>query len=170
MSGPGKGRYTTYVPISNDRNKLLWKLFNGKAGAAGNFYGSSNGPQTNNVNAAAAAVATASSYLLPTTGNQAGDLGMFPNGVDLSYGNAPNLNDVAWNRAGDPANSYVPDITSPGPGKTSGLEKDLNPNISATDVKPNYVPGQNTASPDATSDQVGVSPLVRDLIPGKSSV
>lgn len=186
MSGPGTGRYTTYVPIASDRNTLLRKLFNAKAdNEAGVFYGTAD--QTNNIEAAKVVSARASSAngLIPESGKQAGDLQMFPEGVDLSYGNAPNLNDVAWetanstfggspSNAGGPANPYAPDISSPGPGKTSPYDKSSDPKIAVKDMKGEaYVPGApgtGTVSPDSTSSKIGMSPFGKALVKGKSSV
>jgi hypothetical protein len=196
MSGPGKGRYTTYVPISSKRNSLLWKLFNGRApNDAGVFYGEET---YKNDKAAEAVLARATAKvvngvggILPSDGKQAGDLGMFVDrdgaagSVDLSYSGAPNTNDVKWDSAksnfsgspttnsGGPANAFVPDVSSPGPGKTLGIDKDVNPNISIADLKPAYVPGApdtGTVSPNATSSIIGSSPLGKDLKPGKSSI
>ena len=190
MSGPGTGRYTTYVPVASSRNKLLRDLFNGRApNGAGVFYGKLD--QTDNIDAAkevvkasSASVVSGVGGLIPSDGLQAGDPGMFPTGVDLTFGNAPNLSDVKWDSAkfsfngsttdaGGPANSFVPDISSPGPGKTQGIDKDANPNLAAADLKPNYVPGApgtGTTSPDATSKEIGSSPIGKSLTMGKSSV
>ena len=180
MSGPGKGRYTTYVPVASARNTLLRKLFNNKApNGAGVLYGDPE--QTDNAKAAEAAVARATAKvaggvggITPEDGLQAGDAGMFPTGVDLSWGNAPNLADVKWKNAGDPANAYVPDVSSPGPGKTQGVEKDADPGLTVTDFKgETYIPGApgtGTASPNSTSTVVGTSPIGKDLTKGKSSV
>jgi len=182
MSGPGKGRYTTYVDKASSRNSLLWKLFNKKApNDAGVFYGG----QEPSDNFAAAAAVTARAVapvsngvggVIPSNGLQAADPGMFPNGVDLSFGNAPDLKDVKWSKAGDPANSFVPDVSSPGPGRTLGTEKDENPNIGIKDIKPAYdtqnppAVGEGTVSPSATSQSIGTSPIGKDLTQGKSSV
>lgn len=69
--------------------------------------------------------------------------------VDLTFGaggdatlSPPNTHegkDVVWTKAGDPSNSYVPDISSPGPGKTEGTDKTTNPNIKTTDIKEHFV-------------------------------
>lgn len=179
MSGPGKGRYTTYVPIQSERNKILWKLFNGKASGAGTIYGKET---FDNKEAAAAAVATATAPvkngvggLLPSDGKQAGDIGMFSKDVDLSYGDAPNTEDVKWSSAGGPAIPYAPDVSSPGPGaagqvRTDGKDKDQNPGLSVGDFKPGYVQGPNTVSPADTSPVVGKSVFTKDLDPGKSGI
>lgn len=180
MSGPGKGRYTTFVPTSSPRSTLLWKLFNKKApNDAGVFYGGQE--PSDNTSAAAAAVARATSNvtngvggMMPSNGMQAGDAGMFPTGVDMSFKNAPNLSDVKWTKAGDPANSFAPDVSSPGPGKTSGLDKDENPELDVKDFKgETYTPGApdtGTSSPSSTSQKLGTAPIGKDLEKGKSSI
>lgn len=179
MSSPGSGRYTTYVPVASPRNTLLSKLFNGRAAAdqaAGVIYGKAD--QTNNKDAAAAAVATATGAKgIAPPGKQTGDLDMFPEGVDLSFGKTHkddlDVSKVAWQKAGDPANAYVPDITSPGPGKTSPMDKNADPKISVADLKPNYqpgAPGTGTASPSTTSPALGDTPIGKPLTMGKSSV
>ena len=180
MAGPGTGRYTTYVPVASPRNTRLRELFNSRAANnAGAFYGAVD--ETDNINAAAAAVSRATANvnaqgvggLLPADGQQAGDTGMFPTGVKQGYGGAPDITDVEWKNAGDPANPYVPDLSSPGPGKTSPIDKNADPGLSVTDVKgETYVPGApgtGTTSPSVTSPtlaNVGLKPLVK----GKSSV
>lgn len=180
MSGPGKGRYTTYVDKASSRNSLLWKLFNKKApNDAGVFYGGQE-PSDNNA-AAASVVARATANVdgsgvggvIPVNGQQSGDPGMFPTGVNLKYGNSPDLTDVEWRNPGDPSNSYVPDLTSPGPGRTLGTDKDVDPGISTADLKPNYVPaapGTGTVSPSSTSGNIGGGSIGKDLEKGKSSV
>lgn len=185
MPGPGSGRYTTYVPKASDpnaaRNALLRRLFNAKAqDDRGVFYGSID--QTNNTDAAAAAVARATANvdgegrggLFPANGIQAGDLSMFPQGVNLIFGEAPDTADVVWSKAGDPSNPFVPDLTSPGPGLTGPLDRDTNPQISVEDLKgPSYIPGApgtGTKSPSVTSPVLGQSALGGNLVPGKSAV
>ena len=41
---------------------------------------------------------------------------LFPgsSGVDLTFGNAPNLTSVAWEKAGDPSTPFTPDQRAPG--------------------------------------------------------
>jgi hypothetical protein len=184
MSGPGKGRYTTYVGNASPRNTLLWKLFNKKApNDAGVFYGGQE--PSDNSRAAAAAVTRATANVVngvggiaPANGKQAADPGMFPNGVNLNYTgtselSVPNLEEVEWKKPGDPANAYVPDLSSPGPGRTLGIDKDENPNLTPEDLKPNYVaaaPGTGTVSPDTTSTSLGAGTIGKDLNLGKSSV
>jgi hypothetical protein len=180
MSGPGTGRYTTFVPVASSRNKLLRDLFNGKASnQAGAFYGKVD--ETSNDAAAKAAVDTATAKvvggvggLIPSDGKQAADPGMFPTGVDLSFGAAPNLNDVKWTSAGGPAVPYAPDVSSPGPGKTSPLDKADDPKLTVADFKGDtYIPGApgtGTTSPSKTSTDLGTSPIGKSLVMGKSSV
>lgn len=131
------GRYTTYVGgVATKAHTLLSKLF-------------PNGPFSDNTQGAplakgdekaaqaiVQAVATSDpgadpngGGLLPKGGVQAGDLGMFPSGVDLSFGGAPDVSTVKWSRPGDPANGYIPDVTSPtaGPGHTEGTDKTGDP-------------------------------------------
>jgi len=93
--------------------------------------------------------------------------------VDLTYQyrtdissppKVPDLTKVTWdtaivsiypdatpNPSGGPANAYVPDISSPGPGKTDGIDKNVNPKISVGDIKPGYEVSDNTKSPSETS-------------------
>lgn len=171
-----KGKYTTYVPPASPKNAFLRKLFNAKAGDQAIFYGTLD--QSDNIAASAAAVARGTAKVVngvggvfPSDGIQQGDLGMFPTGVRLDFSDSPNLADVKWNVPGDPANPYVPDITSPGPGKTEGLDKNEDPQIAISDLKDNYVPGApgtTTTSPSTTSPNVGSPPIDKDLTLGKS--
>jgi len=197
MSGPGKGRYTTYVGTSSSRNSLLWRLFNGRAGNRGQIYGN-EAQSSNNTDAASVVVARATANvdgtgvggISPANGQQSGDAQMFPSGVNLKYTGTsanpvPNLAEVEWDSAksnfsglpttnsGGPANAYVPDLTSPGPGRTLGTDKDVDPGISAAELKPNYVPGApetGTVSPNVTSPSIGGGAIGKDLKKGKSSV
>lgn len=197
MTAPGKGRYTTYVPVTSDRplgqsrNNLLWSLFNGRSDK-GKFLGETTGRQTDNNAAANAVLARAISNvssdgiggISPSNGQQAGDSTIFPSGVNLKYTGAPNLSEVTWDsqksniygqtptKSGSPANAYVPDISSPGPGKTEGIDKDQNPGITPSDVNPGFnaqAPGAGQASPSVTSENIS-SPLGKDLKMGNSSV
>jgi hypothetical protein len=170
----------------------LRNLFNARAANnAGVFYGAVD--QTDNIKAAEAAVAAATSVvgpdgkggILPSNGIQAGDSSMFPTGVNLSFRDAPNLAEVKWDskkfsfdgavtNSGGPANPYTPDVSSPGPGKTLGIDKDVDPKITVADVKSDsYIPGApgtGTTSPDTTSTNIGSAPIGKPLQMGKSSV
>jgi hypothetical protein len=161
MGTPGSGRYTTYLPVKSLKTDRLSKLF--KGGLSGLY-----GEKETNSEAAKEAVTVAKKVL-----DGKGDLDIFGNGVSLSYGEAPNTIDVEWNKAGDPANPYVADLSSPGPGKTDGSDKDVNPNILPEDIKPAFDsknPGINTTSPSATAPRLGSTSLGENLQGGKSSV
>jgi hypothetical protein len=104
----------------------------------------------------------------PKGGTQAGDLGMFPTGVDLTFKGSPDISKVKWAHPGDPANGYIPDITSPtaGPGHTAGADKTGDP----TGTIPQLVatattedPGSQTApfnEAQGTRDPSNVGPSV----------
>ena len=126
------GRYTTYVGGgANSAHSLLATLYP-KSPFASML---SNGDEKK-AQAAVLAVATSDpgadpngGGLQPSRGIQAGDLGMFPTGVDLTYGAAPDVSKVKWKNPGDPANGYIPDVTSPtaGPGHIQGTDKTGDP-------------------------------------------
>lgn len=161
MGKPGSGRYTTYLPVKSSKTDRLLKLFK-------NGLKSLYGGQESNASAAEEAVKVAKSVI-----DGSGDKDMFGTGVDLGYGKKPDTTTVEWSKAGDPANPYVPDLTSPGPGKTEGSDKDVDPNLTATDIKPNFDPKNpsvNTTSPSATSVRLGTTSLGEELQLGKSSV
>ncbi len=156
----GKGKYTTYAPEASEKNTLLKKLFgkNAPPAALPPQMKEDPGKETD---VRAALVTIAKDKLLPT--KQAGDLGHFPDGVKLNFSDAPKTEDVKWAKAGDPANAYAPDITSPGPGKTAGADKSSNPDIKTTDLKPVYVakgPDTGTKSPADTTVKVVESSLL----------
>lgn len=186
MSGPGSGRYTTYVPAASPRNELLSRLFNAKS-TIGDIYGKAY--QTDLSAAAAVTVARAidkDKGMLPSSNVQHGDINMFPQGVKFNFIDAPNIADVKWDspkfsmsgivtNSGGPANAYVPDISSPGVGKTQGTDKDVDPKISVADLKPDYIPGApgtGTVAPSTTASLIGASSLnpSKRLVLGKSSI
>lgn len=182
MSGPGSGRYTKFVPPASPRNALLARLFNERApDGKGAIYGSAY--QTSLKDAAAAAVATATAKvnstgvggLIPSDGLQTGDSDMFPGGTRFGFLDSPDIGkDVEWKNPGDPANAYTPDISSPGPGKTDGVDKDKDPNVSIQDVKgEKYVPGApgtGTTSPSKTGPNIGTYGIGKPIVMGKSSI
>jgi hypothetical protein len=156
MSGTGK--YTVYAPPASDKNTLLNKLFHSADSVQKPIVQDLVGKETD---ARDAIVALGKTHLAPA--HQAGDLGYFPSGVDLNFAGAPKTEDVKWALAGDPANPYAPDITSPGPGKTDGTDKASDPQIKTTDLKPNYVPqapGTGTKSPAATNAKIVAANLL----------
>lgn len=145
------GKYTTYVGgVATSAHTLLAKLFPAGPFVVPLTQGDEKAAQKMVIDVATAKVdAKGVGGLKPSDGIQQGDLGMFPTGVRLGYGDAPDVPTVAWSRAGDPANPYFPDITSPGPGKTDGRDKSVNPNLAvgdvpATDTDPS---GQNLKNP-----------------------
>ena len=161
MGTPGSGRYTTYLPVNSEKTERLSKLFKG---GSTDLYGGAK----SNAEAAAAAVKT-----LNSVRDGKGDQDMFGNGVSLEYADSPNTAEVKWKNPGDPANPYVPDLTSPGPGNTDGVQKDTDPKINSIDVKPNFDPANpsvNTTAPSATAPRLGSVSIGENLEKGKSSV
>jgi hypothetical protein len=168
----GQGKYTNFAPPASSKNTLLNKLFHSADAVqkppTQDLVGQENDART-------AVLAIAIAKLQPS--HQDGDLGYFPSGVDLDYSGASASiqaadtaegQDVKWTNAGDPANSYVPDISSPGPGKTDGTDKATDPNVKVVDLKPNYVaggPGTGTKSPTSTAAKIIAANLLG--VPGK---
>jgi hypothetical protein len=157
----GKGKYTVYVQPISERRKFLEKLYKGNSTIEPPFQG------LDQAAAIAKATALGNEFLRAgkTDGIQEGDLNYLPGGSDLTFAGrksaiqAPDTlagKDGAWSKPGDPANSYVPDLTSPGPGKTEGTDKAVDPKIKATDVKPNF-PDKGTVG---TKSPVTVGPKV----------
>jgi len=168
MPGPGSGRYTNYTPLSVNSATAYSRrlgLFNGKAASGkGNF-------QTDLV---ANAVAILEGGV--------GDSQMFPTGVSMAYADSPKLSETSLSRAGDPGNPYVPDISSPG-----AIDGSINVNASAktgngkldtTALKPAFSEPSSTLSQDSdslgvqsphlTAPDLGSSPILKDLVMGKS--
>lgn len=146
---PGNGKYTTYAPVANSKNALLAKLF--KDGPTANLVGKEN-------DAREAVIAIAKQFL--TAPILQGDTGFFPNGVSSNYEQSPDITTVQWNNPGDAANGYFPDLSSPGPGKTDGKDKNVDPQLATADVKPNYVvgtPDGGTQSPSTTSAKLSTA-------------
>jgi len=149
----GQGKYTIYAPESNAKNILLSKLF--PAGPTSAFVGNEVGYRT-------AVVSSGNTSLKPAS--QVGD-SYFGNGVNLDFADAPDIlagAEGGGKQAGDPANSFSPDQSSPGPGKTEGVDKNSDPKIAASDIKPSYVPGgpnTGTKSPAAYAKKVAAQVL-----------
>lgn len=168
---PKAPKYTTFSQPATTQHTLLQKLFAAHADANVLPPQLAIDPGKELETAAAvralatAAVSNGVGGLLPSDGMQQGDPRIFPKGVDYTFAGrslddpsqAPDISKVAWKRPGDPANAYVPDLSSPGPGKTSGLDKDVDPLITTQDVKPNYIPGQpnsSTRNPVVTGEKI----------------
>lgn len=172
----GRGRYSNYTPLSVQSAAAYarrYALFNAKSSDdRGAFFGADGG----NVNKY-----IEDSGKLFETG--VGDIQMFPNGVDFKFGTAPNLSDTSLKNAGDPANPYMPDVSSPGAveGATNldAKSKTGNGKIAPEEAKPDYVlpsgivgqDAQNlgTQSPSNTSKLLGQSTLLKNFVMGKSN-
>lgn len=128
----GQGKYTIYAPESNAKNILLSKLF--PQSPTSNYVGQE-------ISYRDFVITTGNQKLIPSS--QVGDSYFGPN-VSLDYSETPNVltgADNVWANPGDPANAFSPDLSSPGPGKTDGTDKSVNPEIKVSDVKPSYVAG-----------------------------
>jgi hypothetical protein len=159
------GRYTTYVGgAATAAHTLLSEVFPADktnyptvaalqvAMAGGNEVAAQKVIQTN----ATANVAAGVGGLQPANGQQQGDLGMFPVGVNLAFGGAPDVSKVKWTNPGDPANGYIPDVTSPtaGPGHTLGTDKTADPSGTITQITAESMAG----------DGFGEDPKGEDLL------
>jgi len=142
---PGLGKYNKYASPLTRNNIMLNKLFRGNEAIQSpiqDLVGQENDARLQTIE-------RAKEFLTPTW--QQGDLGYFPNGVNLDYSGEPNgisapkLGGVTWKKAGDPALQFAPDLRSPGPGSVSAESADnlqTNPEISISDIKgPGYIPG-----------------------------
>jgi hypothetical protein len=94
----------------------------------------------------------------------------FAEGVDMDYGNAPNLSEVEVGGAGLPGSSFGPNIAAPPQGMNpkdipaSGVESS-----EAAKGSGSPFPGDSLSSPDKTSKLVS-GQKIGSLIKGKSSV
>jgi hypothetical protein len=139
------GKYTTYVGgAQTAAHTLLSKLF--PAGPFATMVANADEVKARAYIEAESTMKLSNgvSGLQPSDGIQAGDLGMFPNGVDLSFAmrapsspasTPPDVSTVKWTKPGDPANPYIPDITSPGPGLTDGTDKNVDPQITVEQAR-----------------------------------
>jgi hypothetical protein len=144
------GKYTTYVGgVATDAHKLLAKLFPANPFKTPLEAGDEKAAQKIVIDIATAKVNNGVGGIQPSDGVQQGDLGMFPTGVKLNYSDSPDVSSVKWMNPGDPANPYMPDITSPGPGKTDGKDKATDPGIKTSDVPHTDIDtaGQNLRNP-----------------------
>lgn len=165
----GKGKYTKYVPErdtkpgtkGNSDTALLEKMYKGGA-VSPPFYGLTRSDAVDEANGRGNRFLRAAFE----AGNvQQGDPDYFPKGVDMTYkaseaaGNvysAPDLGAIKWKQPGDPANGYFPDITSPGPGKTDGVDKNVNPKLDPQSLKPFYTPESTPGTLSPVKASVGV--------------
>ena len=151
---PGKGTYTKYSDDNSPRKVFLNKLFPENPGYKGSAYNHYD-------NAKAKSMIVEEGNKVLRARYQSGDPEMFPKGVDMSYGGKyasstpPNENHETYEptRDGDPMNAFVPDISSPGVGKTEGVEKELANNPKSTpqeyaeSIGGSYVEGPGTRMP-----------------------
>jgi hypothetical protein len=173
-------KYTTYVGgKATDAHKLLAKLFPASAEyptmkALQDALQSGDELKAYAVivkNATAVVDAQGVGGLIPVDGVQKGDPGMFPTAVKFGFGDAPDVSKVKWANPGDPANPYFPDITSPGPGKTDGKDKSVDPKLAIDDVPHTTIDtaGDDVRNPAADSkkvyDNTGIG---KDFTLGKS--
>lgn len=181
MSKPGGGRYTNYTPVKKDSSDRMMRriAFYNAQSKVGNIYGNTGDiPVMDRDTAATNVTEAVKGYF---QGTVAGDTDFFPKGVDLSFGEAPDLKDAAHvssiqSAAGGPANAYVPNLTSPG---ATGTDKvNLTPNypkpVTLSDVKESGEP-VNTAQEFKNNDKsvVGsglVSPSDTATATGTSSI
>jgi len=146
---PGQGKYTVYTPPSNEKNNLLAKLF--PASPFSELVGKENEYRQ---------VVTEQGNQFLTSDFVQGDP-YFGAGVSRNYSLSPDLPagaEGAWAAPGDPATTYFPDLSSPGPGKTDGVDKSTDTELKSSDIKPNYVPGgpnTGTRSPAETAKKIG---------------
>lgn len=173
----GQGKYTTYVPKASTKNERLGKLFKGNSRLENPFAELvESGDQTEAIQQT---VARGEEFL--RADKQQGDPGHFPQGVNMTYSGdengltVPDLTKVKWAKAGDPANAYTPDLSSPGPGETDPKSKDKDPQISVEDIKgEGYTPGtpgtSTARSPSTTTSQIKTANTLGTAQPlGKNS-
>lgn len=173
----GNGKYTNYAPTASGRNTRLGKLFVGTSTVKNPFAqfvetGDSEGARLALLNGDGSNFADGAIALLQPDSQDSGNaaVSLFAGQpVNLNYTGDPNGitapntaegEDVVWAQPGDPANPFMPDLRSPGPGFTeAGPNTNMGtaPDAEISDVdeiKPGYIPGApgtGTASPTTTS-------------------
>lgn len=150
----GKGKYSVYAVDRSVKSSFYESLFPGTSKISPPYFGLSQ------ADAVTVANASGQKYL------RGGDFGV-QNGDPLTVGDvsfmydaAPDTSAVEWKTPGDPINGYLPDITSPGPGKVDGVDK-IHSKSEMVDVnkipehlRPGYVPTAGTRSPSETSTKI----------------
>jgi hypothetical protein len=167
----GKGIHTTYydnIPASSKKS-LLEKLFFDDAVKKQN-------PFVNHQYDKEAVIAVARTYMFgydtkfvqgssqlkPDASRDVNP--MFPKGVNLAFQGAedvdiqPSVGTVKWEKAGDPANPYVPDVRSPGASGNDSVNlapQDSDPSITPGMIKPVYIVGTDgTRAPTETGKSI----------------
>jgi len=149
----GQGKYTVYAPPSSEKNTMLARLF--PKSPTSEFVGKEEDYKK---------LVVAQGNLSLKNGMQPGD-SYFGKGVDMDFAGSPDIlkgADGLWKQAGDPANSFVPDLTSPGPGKTDPSDKNADPEIKSVDIKPSYVaggPSTGTRNPEDFAKKIAAQTL-----------
>jgi hypothetical protein len=150
---PGVGKYGTVYDKLPAKKPLLEKLFRSSP-----MYDGSYGH--------AKLVDTANAALIPAV--QHGDLQLYPS-VDMDYGAAPKFSDVQVGDAGRPGTPYTPNLASPGEGNGADPTKLPDSGLVPTDIRPNFVPGENgTLEPAAAAFAVSTTKLGKALTLGQS--
>lgn len=151
---PGKGKYSLYVSRRDAKSHLYERLFPGTQKITPPYKGLSQGQ------AVTVANDMGDKYLRGgDSGVQQGDP-MTMGNVAIDYSGAPDTAKIEWKNPGDPINGYLPDITSPGPGKVAGTDKDhVGDDAKALkeipgQVKSGYVASEDSRSPSETSNKV----------------
>lgn len=151
---PGNGKYSIYAVDRSVKSLLFERLFPGKKNISSPYAGLTQ------AEAIIVANEAGQEYLRGgETGIQNGDP-LTVGSVSLAYSGAPDTTKVRWGSPGDPINGYVSDITSPGPGKTGGVDKnhvkdDLDELRKIPErLKPSYTPTEDTRSPSETSGKI----------------
>jgi len=186
MSGPGRGRYTEYVSAQSSKTSRLHTLFNANPAAVnrGILYGSTIvNNQTDN---AKAADFTVKNYNINVVDDQIGvapDKNSNANPFIYFVGNnvnlLPNTSELAKNVKSSPANSYMPDVSSPGANEDGTVNfnklspafidpKIYKPNLNLSPENIDDNQNLGTVSPHVSSPIVGLSSVGTNLVKGTS--
>ena len=151
---PGNGKYSLYVAPKGVKSRMYESLFPGTSRTSPPYKGLSEGQ------AVGVANLSGDKYLRGgDKGIQQGDPMTLGN-VAINFSHAPDTSTIEWKKPGDPIDGHVPDITSPGPGKTEGTNKDHAGDDLALlkkipkQLKAGYVVTDDTKSPSSTSEKL----------------
>lgn len=147
---PGSGKYTVYAPPASPKNDRMNKLY----GHDDNPYKDLVGKE---VDTRAQVIARGIEFMQPEDDLQPpGDdsVSMFPgeSEIDFGYSEAPETaTEVSWDSAGDPANPYMPDLRSPGPGITDAI---ASPTLQTNpEITPQEIVGEGFVEPGDTKTE-----------------
>lgn len=187
MSKPGGGRYSVYVTAGGAMHGLggdaikydrLYSLFNGRAAGGGSTPYDIAGEKDNS-KAAELVAKQASAFMLAGIG----DPGMFPTGVDMKFGGSPDVSKLpnsALKAIGGPANPWIPNLASPGPGVVSPVDPlPVDPATLTTEPFGETAPaqvfagssvggnaGMSTTTPSKTAAVIGPTSIGKNLTLG----